>query len=205
MAGRRVARRPGRDPHRGLDPPPGAFQQSFVHSTQGLHSWYMLAFQLPWLPEKLVGAGKGEQVRKGLVKGGLTDESAADSARLLADPATARTMINWYRGLPFSARQPIGKVEVPTVYVWSDGDAFLGRWAAEHTADWVTGPYRFVEIAGGTHWIPEEHPDRLADAIRAVSSEYPRPAAPRTEPTHLGRGGVVRVPLVGPARYRLGR
>ena len=39
----------------------------------------------------------------------------------------------------------------------------------------MTGPYRFVEIAGGTHWIPEEHPDRLADAIRAVSSEYPTP------------------------------
>ena len=110
-------------------PHPGAFQQSFVRSTQGLHSWYMVAFQLPWLPEKLVGATNGERVRKGLVKGGLTEESAADSARLLADPATARTMINWYRGLPFSARQPIGKIEVPTVYVWSDGDAFLGRWA----------------------------------------------------------------------------
>lgn len=154
-------------------PHPRAMVQSFVRSTQGLHSWYMGAFQLPWLPEKIVSAGGGDRVKDGLVKGGLSNESAADSARLLSDPATARTMINWYRALPFSSRDPIGKVEVPTVYVWSDRDAFLGRWAAEHTADWVAGPYRFVEIHGGSHWIPEEHPDRLADAVRAVSSEFP--------------------------------
>lgn len=156
-------------------PHPRAMQQSFLRSSQGLHSWYMGAFQIPWLPEKLVGAGGGDRVQKGLVKGGLSEASAADSARLLSDPATARTMINWYRGLPFSARKPMGKVEVPTVYVWSDADAFLGRWAAERTEQWVTGSYRFVEIAGGSHWIPEEHPDRLADAILAVSSEFPAP------------------------------
>lgn len=156
-------------------PHPRAMQQSFLRSTQGLHSWYMGAFQIPWLPEKLVGSGGGDRVRDGLVKGGLSEESAADSARLLADPATARAMINWYRALPFSARHPMGKVGVPTVYVWSDKDQYLGRWAAEHTANWMTGSYRLVEIAGGSHWIPEEDPDRLADAIRALSSEFPAP------------------------------
>lgn len=144
-------------------PHPDALKQSFLHSTQALHSWYMGALQIPWLPEKVLGA---PQVAKGLVKTGLSEQSAADSARLLADPVTARSMINWYRGLPFSARNPTGKIDVPTTYVWSDRDAYLGRWAAEHTAEWVTGPYEFVEIHGGSHWIPEEHPDRLAEAIR---------------------------------------
>jgi pimeloyl-ACP methyl ester carboxylesterase len=156
-------------------PHPRAMQQSFIRSTQGLHSWYMAAFQLPWLPEKIVGSKGGDRVREGLVKAGLTEASAADSARLLADPSAARAMVNWYRAVPFSARRPVGKVDVPTVYVWSDRDAYLGRWAAEHTAAWVTGPYRLVEIAGGSHWIPEEHPDRLADAIRAITSEFPAP------------------------------
>jgi len=29
----------------------------------------------------------------------------------------------------------------------------------------VTGDYRFVELPGVTHWIPEQAPDQLAAAI----------------------------------------
>ncbi|PQM44602.1 Epoxide hydrolase A [Mycobacterium talmoniae] len=39
-------------------PHPGAFTRALVTSRQGLASWYMLFFQLPWLPERLfLGAG----------------------------------------------------------------------------------------------------------------------------------------------------
>jgi pimeloyl-ACP methyl ester carboxylesterase len=31
----------------------------------------------------------------------------------------------------------------------------------------VTGPYTFVELPGVSHWIPEEAPEPLADAILA--------------------------------------
>lgn len=154
-------------------PHPGAMQRAFTHSSQGVKSWYMAMFQIPWLPEAALGARMTRRVHDGLAKGGLRDESAAASAALLANPDLARGMVNWYRALPFSLKHPIGKIDVPTLYVWSDNDHFLGRYAAQHTQDWVTGPYRFVEIAGGTHWIPDEHPSRLADAIKAIASEFP--------------------------------
>ena len=51
---------------------------------------------------------------------------------------------------------------MPTTYVWSDGDLALGRTAAEATAAHVDGPYRFVELSGVSHWVPEQVPDRLA-------------------------------------------
>ena len=54
---------------------------------------------------------------------------------------------------------------MPTTYVWSDGDVAIGRTAAEACADYVTGDYRFVELPGITHWIPEQAPDQLAAAI----------------------------------------
>ena len=57
-----------------------------------------------------------------------------------------------------------GKVSVPTTYVWSTGDVALGRRAADLTARYVTGPYRF-EIIDGSHWIPEEQPELLHDLI----------------------------------------
>jgi pimeloyl-ACP methyl ester carboxylesterase len=59
----------------------------------------------------------------------------------------------------------VGVVRVPTTYVWSDEDAALGRWAAEHTGEWVDADYRFVVLEGVTHWIPDERPDELAQLV----------------------------------------
>jgi len=47
------------------------------------------------------------------------------------------------------------------MYVWSTDDQALGREAAEATAAWVTGPYRFEVLEGVSHWVPEEVPDVL--------------------------------------------
>lgn len=154
-------------------PHPSAMIASMTHSTQLLHSWYMLAFQIPWLPETLMAKVGPARAIETFVKDGLSEESAAASAALLCDPEVAKGMIGWYRALPFAGKDPIGRVDVPSVYVWSDGDHYLGRWAAEHTADWVNGPYRFIEIPGGTHWLPDTHPGRIADAIAAIATEHP--------------------------------
>jgi pimeloyl-ACP methyl ester carboxylesterase len=57
---------------------------------------------------------------------------------------------------------------VPTTYVWSAGDVAIGRTAAEACGQFVTGPYRFVELRGVTHWIPEQAPGQLATEILAM-------------------------------------
>src|SRR3712207_8132202 len=41
----------------------------------------------------------------------------------------------------------------------------LFRSAAEDTAAWVRGPYRFEVLSGASHWIPEEHGAELADLV----------------------------------------
>jgi pimeloyl-ACP methyl ester carboxylesterase len=58
----------------------------------------------------------------------------------------------------------VGPVEVPTLYVWSSGDAALGRPAAESTAAHVRGPYRF-EVLSGSHWIPETRGEALSQLV----------------------------------------
>ena len=52
---------------------------------------------------------------------------------------------------------------MPTLHVWSTGDAFLGRAATEATARFVDAPYRLEVLDGVTHWIPELAADRVAD------------------------------------------
>jgi pimeloyl-ACP methyl ester carboxylesterase len=47
------------------------------------------------------------------------------------------------------------------MYVWSTEDPALGREAAEATASFVEGQYRFEVLEGVGHWIPEQQPGRL--------------------------------------------
>ena len=54
---------------------------------------------------------------------------------------------------------------MPTLYVWSDRDPSLGRDAAEASAQFVTGPYRFAVLEGVGHWIPELAADRFTPLL----------------------------------------
>ena len=76
--------------------------------------------------------------------------------------------LGWYRALPFaSPSRSTAPVRVPTTFVWSDRDPALGRGGAERTRHHVDADYRFVEMSGVSHWIPDERPAELADAIVA--------------------------------------
>ena len=70
----------------------------------------------------------------------------------------------WYRAMT-AALADTPSVSVPTTFVWSDDDLAIGRTSAEACRDHVTGPFEFVELAGISHWIPEEAPADLAAAI----------------------------------------
>jgi pimeloyl-ACP methyl ester carboxylesterase len=70
----------------------------------------------------------------------------------------------WYRAMT-SALADLPSVSVPTTFVWSDGDWAIGRASAEACGEHLTGAFDFVELNGISHWIPEEAPRDLADAI----------------------------------------
>lgn len=143
-------------------PHPGALVRSMV-GVQALRSAYVAFFQLPGVPELVLGAGGGVVARALLRR--MRNPDPVAGAALLADRRTATAALNWYRAARRPGHLRQGPVEVPTLYVWSDDDPALGRRAAEATAGWVRGPYRFVVLAGVSHWIPEERPAELAGLV----------------------------------------
>jgi pimeloyl-ACP methyl ester carboxylesterase len=140
-------------------PHPDAMVKSMGTSLQGLRSWYMLFFQLPWLPERLLRRGMADLLRRG----GLSAGSAAHYAARMREPGALRGALNWYRGVVLGGLPP-RRTPAPTTYLWGSGDRFLGRAAADLTRDYVAGPYRFVELDSG-HWLPETCPEQVAAAI----------------------------------------
>jgi pimeloyl-ACP methyl ester carboxylesterase len=92
---------------------------------------------------------------------------AGQYATAMREPGRLTGALNWYRALSVDQLKDVGKITVPTTYVWSDGDPAVGRPAALATATWVEADYRLVTLRGIGHWIPEEAPQALADVVLA--------------------------------------
>jgi pimeloyl-ACP methyl ester carboxylesterase len=145
-------------------PHPRAMIEALGRSTQALHSWYMLYFQLPRLPELAFRrAGEGRVVAQ-LRGSGLDEESARRYAVRAATAGALTGPLNWYRALPFEPRR-LGPVNIPTLFVWGDRDQFLTRVAAERCARHVTGSYRFLPLSGASHWLPSTSPNEVAPVL----------------------------------------
>jgi pimeloyl-ACP methyl ester carboxylesterase len=99
---------------------------------------------------------------------GIYDGKVADVdhyVEFFSDEGALTAALNWYRAMKLPDVQAIGPVAVPTLFVWGAEDVAVGRTAAEGAADFVTGPYRFVELTGVGHWVPDEAPERLTREV----------------------------------------
>jgi pimeloyl-ACP methyl ester carboxylesterase len=144
-------------------PHPGAMVRSGLRSAQPLRSWYIAAFQLPWVPELVLSSRWGERA---LAATGMPADALEHYRREVVEDGALAGGLGWYRALPLS--NPGGlrsRVTVPTTMVWSDGDTAIGRAAARGAERYVDAPFDFVEVPGTSHWVPEEAPEALARAI----------------------------------------
>jgi pimeloyl-ACP methyl ester carboxylesterase len=95
---------------------------------------------------------------------GCPPELIDDYVTPMLDRATLTGALNWYRAMS-NASLAAGDVTVPTTYVWGDSDPAVGAIAARACARYVTDDYRFVPLTGVGHWIPDEVPGAMAEAI----------------------------------------
>lgn len=137
-------------------PHPALFLKGVRRPRQLARSWYMLFFQLPWLPERLLAGWR----RQGL-GGGL----------------------NWYRAL-FRGRlnlpQPVPKVTAPTLMIWGEEDRALGKELTYGTEEYVE-QLALQYLPGISHWVQQEAPHQVTALLREhlTSARGPMPAGDR--------------------------
>jgi pimeloyl-ACP methyl ester carboxylesterase len=148
-------------------PHPAAYTVAYrVDPEQKERSAYIRLFWQPGKAEDVLLADDARRLRRmlgGDGDSGIPAEAIDEYVAVLSAPGALTAALNWYRAMSSDIR--VEKVDVPTTYVWSDGDVAIGRTAAEACTEFVTGDYRFVKLPGVTHWIPEQVPDELAAAI----------------------------------------
>jgi pimeloyl-ACP methyl ester carboxylesterase len=155
-------------------PHPAAYAEALRRSrVQQLRSSYVGLFRLPGVVERLLTAGNARGLRTFLRRSGVPRAQAAAYAELLGHRTALAAALGWYRANSLRALVKVADVTVPTTFVWGSADPAVGRRAAEGAARHVRGDYRFVELAGGSHWLPERAPDEVFAAVRARLTAAP--------------------------------
>jgi pimeloyl-ACP methyl ester carboxylesterase len=144
-------------------PHPAALGMALAGQTggdQAARSSYIPLFREPDSQDRLL-ADDAQVLRLVYLASGMPAGREAPYVEALGTPEALGAALNWYRAADLSLIDGLGPVRAPTMYVWSTEDPALGREAAEATAAFVEGPYRFEVLEGVGHWIPELQPDRL--------------------------------------------
>jgi pimeloyl-ACP methyl ester carboxylesterase len=142
-------------------PHPGALRAALLAGDPALAT--IASFRKPGEAEDGLRRGDGSGLRA--VLGGVDDSFVDEYVALLEEPGALSAALAWYRAMDGADVEGLPPVVVPTRYVWSTGDRALSRAAAEATAEWVAGSYRFDILEGVSHWIPEEAPEELGRIV----------------------------------------
>jgi pimeloyl-ACP methyl ester carboxylesterase len=133
---------------------PGAYRRASLR--QKLKGWYILAFQLEGVAERMIAADGFRFLRR-------VEPTQEDGERWVADLSRLGRLtaaLNWYRAnfRPFlSARFP--PVHVPVLGIYSTGDVALTEDQMTGSAAHVRAEWRYECLPGVGHWLQIERPD----------------------------------------------
>lgn len=164
--------------------PPAAAWRANMSVRQLLRSWYMFFFQLPRVPEWLIGRNNFaalDRVFKDQVAraGSFTDEDIEKYKAALREPAALTAAVNYYRanvfrlmrrkpGAKSAGAAPLerdGRIRVPTLFIFGEQDSAILPQTVRGVANYINAPYREVRIPDCSHWVQNEAPEEVNTAL----------------------------------------
>jgi pimeloyl-ACP methyl ester carboxylesterase len=144
-------------------PHPRRMLEGLRHREQLKRSWYMFAFQLPWLPERVVASSRFKWLRAGFEhdarRGSYTVSDIELYVQAWSQPRALTAMLNYYRA---AFRHPPGRggahIEAPTLVIWGERDRYLGADLAEPHREDVPNLERVVRLPTASHWVAADEP-----------------------------------------------
>jgi pimeloyl-ACP methyl ester carboxylesterase len=160
-------------------PHPAKFRANLARFNfrQMARSWYILFFQLPWLPEAALRRGGfaalGRTMRDSAVnKDAFSDDDLAHFRAAFARRYSITAAINYYRAL---LRSGLGrkasawmdrKIAAPTMLIWGEQDFALGKELTYNMEGLFTGPFQIKYIPDSGHWVQQEKPALVNQYLR---------------------------------------
>jgi len=139
-------------------PHPAAFAKAMAADPeQATRSRHHRSFLRPEATDELLADGAA-RLRGALLGQGVPEPDVAAYLAALGKREALDAAVNWYRAAGSLTAASVPAVHVPTLYVWGNADATVGRPAAEATRAFVEAPFRFVELPGVGHIVTDPSP-----------------------------------------------
>ncbi len=158
-------------------PHPRRFRSGLRTWRQLRRSWYIFFFQVPWLPERLLGANGARRV-SGMIRGSAAAKDRFPGEVLevyrknAAQPGAIAAMLAYYRAYirygvdEDLARAVYKNLETPTLMIWGEEDTALGRELTIGTEELVSD-LTLRYLPGVSHWVQQEAPEIVNAMIEA--------------------------------------
>jgi pimeloyl-ACP methyl ester carboxylesterase len=172
-------------------PHPALMEKGWRTRRQLAKSWYVFFFQLPWIPEWGLARRGCEAIGRvfrdmAVDKTRFPDEVLRVYREAAAAPGALTAMLNYYRALIRGRRRTrhrgIAPIQIPTLMIWGEVDAALGKeltYGTEtHVAD-LTLRY----LPNVSHWVQQEAPETVNAMIEAWLLGREVPYAPGAAPS----------------------
>lgn len=165
-------------------PHPAPWERELRRPRQLLRSWYAFFFQLPRLPEALLGARGARAVGRALLSGVSNPEHLDEAALRVfresaARPGALTAMLNYYRALVRGGwkrqrAQGYPVIETPTLMLWGERDLALGVETTLGTHEYVRDlTLRYLPHA--SHFVQQDDPQRVNALLEAWLEGAPVP------------------------------
>ena len=155
-------------------PHPAAYLREIrSNPAQQRKSWYWGFFQLPIVPEELLGHDPIESARRTFRRNAINQEAFSSfdlhvMATALAQPDALTSMLNWYRAAARdrSALENLRPIEQPTLLIWAEDDAALGRSLTYGLEPWINN-LTIYTIPQCGHWVQNEASEEVNEQLLA--------------------------------------
>ncbi|HYC57189.1 MAG TPA: alpha/beta hydrolase [Candidatus Binatia bacterium] len=154
-------------------PHPATYRRDLFSTDQWKRSWYMLLFQIPWLPEALIRAGNAKAIDRMIAqhvhnRDAYARDEALHQKMALLQPGTLTAAINYYRAAlrPSSRRsmEAVRKITAPTMVIWGERDFALRSSLTEGLEPWIAD-LRVHRLADAGHWPHLDEPARVSQLL----------------------------------------
>jgi len=168
-------------------PHPAVMERVIRAPRQLLRSWYVLFFQVPRVPEWVMGwdhaRAIGDAFRNMAVDKTRFPDEVLDVYRdNAAAPGALNAMVNYYRtlvrggGAGRQRRLGYPPIDTPTLMIWGERDAALGKDTTYGTDAYVRN-LTLRYLPGVSHWVQQEAPEVVNAMLAAWLSGRPVPEA----------------------------
>ena len=132
-------------------------------------SWYIVFFQLPFLPERALRAAGYRSMREaiegGAPPGTVSPVELEAYVEAWRRPGAITAMLAYYRAAGRALGRRLPPIAAPTLVIWGERDHYLGVELAEPDRADVPALERVELLPGSSHWVMRDEPERISELL----------------------------------------